>query len=98
MTIDPPLDPTLAGFGTTVADRYVITGTIGTFGGDTPCDDPTATRNADTGECRCVVCSRCNRHTGNSNQGHYWRMCKVTRTLRDFHHCCPGNCELEAAP
>lgn len=27
--------------------------------------------------CRCVVCPRCNQHTGNSHQGHYWRACKV---------------------
>jgi hypothetical protein len=45
--------------------------------------------------CRCMVCGRCNHHTGNSNQGHYWAHCKVTRTIRDFHFCCPGDCELE---
>lgn len=27
--------------------------------------------------CRCVVCPRCNQHTGNSHQGHYWSLCKV---------------------
>ena len=27
--------------------------------------------------CRCVVCSRCGHHTGNSHQGHYWAFCKV---------------------
>ena len=47
--------------------------------------------------CRCMVCSRCEHHTGNSTQGHYWAYCKVTGTRRDFHFCCPGNCELEAA-
>lgn len=46
--------------------------------------------------CNCLVCGRCNKHTGNSNQGHYWSWCKVTRSLREFHFCCPGNCELEA--
>lgn len=45
--------------------------------------------------CRCVVCGRCGRHTGNSNQGHYWAYCKVTRGMRDFHFCCPNDCELE---
>jgi len=48
------------------------------------------------GHCRCVVCSRCNHHTGNNHQGHYWRKCKVTGTMRVFHFCCPGDCELEA--
>lgn len=47
-------------------------------------------------ECRCMICARCNRHTGNSHQGHYWAMCKVTGTKREHHFCCPGNCELEA--
>lgn len=45
--------------------------------------------------CRCVVCAHCGKHTGNSNQGHYWAYCKVTKTKRDFHFCCPDNCELE---
>ena len=26
---------------------------------------------------RCGVCRRCGNHTGNSHQGHYWRVCKV---------------------
>lgn len=47
--------------------------------------------------CRCLVCGRCEKHTGNSNQGHYWAYCKVTKSRRDFHFCCPGNCELETA-
>ena len=55
--------------------------------------------NQDTGQvsyvCRCLVCSRCKRHTGNANQGHYWAYCKITKTDRDFHFCCPDNCELE---
>ena len=49
--------------------------------------------------CRCMICSRCGHHTGNSNQGHYWRLCKVTRTAREFHYCCDDSaygCELEA--
>ncbi len=45
--------------------------------------------------CRCVVCARCDHHTGNSHQGHFWKMCKVTKSMRDFHFCCPNNCELE---
>src|SRR6266436_942421 len=60
--------------------------------------------------CRCIVCSRCNHHTGNSNQGHYWKFCHVmakfhnihkTQSLLDcqeclpaFHFCCKDNCEL----
>ena len=47
--------------------------------------------------CRCMVCGRCGRHTGNSNQGHYWAFCKVTKTMRDFHFCCTDDCELEEA-
>jgi len=51
--------------------------------------------------CRCVVCARCGRHTGNSNQGHYWAFCRdqpLTRTTRKgkrvynrqpHHFCCP---------
>lgn len=46
--------------------------------------------------CRCIVCGRCGHHTGNSHQGHYWSFCAVTRTQREFHFCCPGNCQLEA--
>lgn len=48
------------------------------------------------GHCRCMVCARCGHHTGNSHQGHYWSYCAVTGTKRDFHFCCPGDCELEA--
>lgn len=47
--------------------------------------------------CRCMVCARCGHHTGNANQGHYWRACSVTKTLREFHFCCPGDCALEAS-
>lgn len=45
--------------------------------------------------CRCVICGRCNEHTGNSSQGHYWAFCKVTGTFRSMHFCCPGHCQLE---
>ncbi len=45
--------------------------------------------------CRCLICARCQNHTGNANQGHYWAYCKVTRTTREFHFCCDGDCELE---
>jgi hypothetical protein len=41
-----------------------------------------------------VGVGRCGRHTGNNTQGHYWSWCKLTKALREFHHCCPGDCEL----
>lgn len=59
--------------------------------------------------CRCIVCRRCAHHTGNSNQGHYWKLCNVQMKFHDihaaplvecrqclpeFHFCCPGDCEL----
>lgn len=44
--------------------------------------------------CRCLVCSRCGKHTGNNTQGHYWAFCSVTKSVREFHFCCPGDCEL----
>lgn len=44
-----------------------------------------------------MVCPRCNHHTGNSTQGHYWALCKATKTFRDHHFCCPGDCELSPA-
>jgi len=46
--------------------------------------------------CRCIVCARCNKHTGNATQGHHWGWCKVTGTFREGHFCCPDDCELEA--
>lgn len=46
--------------------------------------------------CRCIVCGRCGHHTGNTTQGHFWAFCDVTKTFRDFHRCCPGDCELES--
>lgn len=45
--------------------------------------------------CRCVVCPRCNMHTGNSTQGHFWAWCKVTESRRDYHWCCEESCSLE---
>ena len=53
-----------------------------------------------TTRCRCVVCPRCNHHTGNAHQGHYWAYCQVKRGPRDFHFCCDDSvfgCELEGA-
>lgn len=47
--------------------------------------------------CRCMVCARCGRHTGNTTQGHYWRMCTRSGQLEEFHFCCPDNCELTPA-
>jgi hypothetical protein len=45
--------------------------------------------------CRCMWCARCGQLTGNTTQGHYWAHCKVTKTTREFHMCCPDACELE---
>jgi hypothetical protein len=39
--------------------------------------------------CRCVVCSRCGHHTGNSHQGHAWSYCSKTGEKVGFHFCCP---------
>lgn len=44
--------------------------------------------------CRCIVCSRCGHHTGNTNQGHYWAWCKVQHQMLSYHFCCPNDCEL----
>lgn len=96
MHSDEPFDPTLTGFGTTIADRYIVTAHVGTFGGGSPCDHPDASFIGD--RCRCIVCSRCGRHTGNAHQGHLWGYCKVTKTIREPHLCCPDNCELETTP
>lgn len=46
-------------------------------------------------EKRFFICARCDQNTQNTTQGHYWAYCKVTKTMRDFHMCCPDNCELE---
>lgn len=40
-------------------------------------------------------CGRCGGCTG--YQGHHWSHCKVTGTVREFHMCCPDDCELSAA-
>lgn len=45
--------------------------------------------------CRCLVCARCDHHTGNSHQGHYWSMCRVTKRTERPHFCCPNDCELQ---
>lgn len=42
-----------------------------------------------------LICSRCEKDTENNNQGHYWAYCTVTKSDREFHFCCPDNCELE---
>ena len=44
--------------------------------------------------CRCFVCARCGQHTGNSTQGHTWSLCRVDGVNKEFHFCCPGDCEL----
>lgn len=60
--------------------------------------------------CRCMICFRCKRHTGNSTQGHFWQVCHVRIKFHsqhkkdsvldceechpDFHQCCPNDCEL----
>lgn len=78
--------------------EYEIGRLVGVQGDGSECDAPADTfpSRAPDGSCRCVVCGRCDHHTGNSNQGHYWAFCDVTRTTREFHYCCPGDCELEA--
>jgi hypothetical protein len=79
--------------------QYEIGRLIGVEDDDSPCDAefPSVMQMPDgTTICRCVVCPRCGHHTGNSHQGHYWGYCQVTRTVREFHLCCPGDCELEA--
>lgn len=44
-----------------------------------------------------LKCGKCGEFTGNNTQGHLWGFCSVTRTVREFHYCCPEKCELEAA-
>ena len=71
----------------------------------TPCDQPRATRiftpdgDPNDSECTCIICSRCHRHTGNDNQGHYWGFCSKTHDESNgFHFCCPTlPCEPEKA-
>ena len=62
------------------------------------CDAPTATRmtlSDGSVVCRCVLCARCGRHTGNANQGHYGSWCRKTMRFEGFHFCCPDDCDLE---
>lgn len=56
----------------------------------TPCPSPYR-----DGTCRHLTCGRCGQHTDNNTQGHYWSWCKITKSVREFHFCCPGDCELE---
>ncbi len=60
--------------------------------------------------CRCLICNRCQRHTGNNTQGHYWKLCNVmmnfhhlhgakstldcNQCMPDYHQCCPDDCEI----
>lgn len=78
-----------------IGGRYQPVAHIGTFGDGSPCDHPTATRYGD--RCTCVVCGRCNRHTGNAHYGHMTSYCRTTKGQRESHFCCPDNCELDAA-
>jgi len=56
--------------------EYVIGEPIGLAPEEgTPCDAEHPSMV--DGHCRCTVCPRCHRHTGNSHQGHYWSHCKV---------------------
>jgi hypothetical protein len=81
--------------------EWVIGGLIGQSaepGGECDADHPSVYSMPDgTTQCRCVVCPRCHHHTGNSHQGHHWAFCSATKTMRDPHFCCPGNCELTSA-
>lgn len=70
---------------------------------DAPGGPPVYQLGDGTYVCRCIVCAYCNKHTGNSTQGHYWAVCKVymrqgkglNGSVREFHFCCPDRCELE---
>lgn len=55
-----------------------------------PCPSPRI-----DGTCNHLTCARCQQHTNNSTQGHYWAWCHVTKTDRVHHFCCPDDCELE---
>lgn len=69
---------------------------------------PTCQREHDRQEWRSLgsVCARCNQHTGNNSQGHFWSMCQarwskggtLKDAIREPHFCCPGDCELEQSP
>lgn len=56
-----------------------------------PCPNPYR-----DGTCRHLTCGRCGQHTNNNTQGHYWKWCHVTKSMRTHHFCCPDDCELEA--
>lgn len=75
---------------------YTLTRRLGGIGDGTDCDHPTASWI--DGHCTCIVCARCNRHTGNANYGHYTTWCRTTKGQRDPHMCCPSGCELEDQP
>jgi hypothetical protein len=45
--------------------------------------------------CAYGFCGRCSGHVDNGHQGHYWKFCQVTKSLREFHFCCPDACEME---
>ena len=77
--------------------------------GPRPCIDPACggvVHDLDTDRMLGMVCARCNTHTGNYTQGHHWAICKVLigrgvpwkEAKREYHFCCPGDCELEARP
>lgn len=42
---------------------------------------------------RSYHCGRCGTCSG--YQGCHFKFCSVTKTDREFHFCCPGDCELE---
>jgi hypothetical protein len=52
-----------------------------------------------------MLCGRCEQHTGNNHQGHYWGLCQVLlaqgvpwkNAIRELHFCCPDDCQLEAS-
>jgi hypothetical protein len=53
-----------------------------------------AGHSTDGTQCRYGFCGRCGGHLDNNNQGHYWKLCKITGASTDFHFCCPDDCEL----
>jgi hypothetical protein len=104
---DQDMDRAPDGFGpgvltTSSGEQWIVGEQIGGWPADPgECDaeSPSAYRMPDGSiRCRCIVCSRCGHHTGNSNQGHYWASCNVDPERREFHLCCPEpfGCELEA--
>lgn len=76
-----------------MSDRIVVPGC------DAPEPRPVYLHGVERGvpvfRCRCVVCARCGRHTGNTSQGHYWAVCKKRQGWQRHHFCCPGDCELD---